>query len=79
MAARDPIVPVDRGKVPLTSERPEPTGSTSDPKAEPAAESGLGAAVRIDEILRTIGTVTGLLSTVATPYLAFTRVLDPPW
>jgi C4-dicarboxylate transporter/malic acid transport protein len=34
---------------------------------------GLGPAVRIDEILWTLGTVTGLLSTVAIPYLAFTE------
>jgi C4-dicarboxylate transporter/malic acid transport protein len=34
---------------------------------------GLGAAVRIDEILWTLGTITGLLSTVAIPYLAFTE------
>jgi C4-dicarboxylate transporter/malic acid transport protein len=33
---------------------------------------GLGPAVRIDEILWTLGTFTGLLSTVAIPYLAFT-------
>jgi C4-dicarboxylate transporter/malic acid transport protein len=33
---------------------------------------GLGAAVRVDEILWTLGTVTGLLSTVAIPYLMFT-------
>ena len=34
---------------------------------------GLGAAVRIDEILWTLGTITGLLSTVAIPYLKFTE------
>ena len=34
---------------------------------------GLGTAVRIDEILWTLGTITGLLSTVAIPYLAFTE------
>jgi len=34
---------------------------------------GLGAAVRIDEILWTLGTVAGLLSTVAIPYLVFTE------
>jgi C4-dicarboxylate transporter/malic acid transport protein len=34
---------------------------------------GLGAAVRIDAILWTLGTVTGLLSTVAIPYLLFTK------
>jgi C4-dicarboxylate transporter/malic acid transport protein len=34
---------------------------------------GLGPAVRIDEILWTLGTITGLLSTVAIPYLAFTE------
>ena len=33
---------------------------------------GLGAAVRVDEILWTPGTITGVLSTVAIPYLAFT-------
>ena len=32
----------------------------------------LGAAVRVDEILWTPGTITGVLSTVAIPYLAFT-------
>jgi C4-dicarboxylate transporter/malic acid transport protein len=32
---------------------------------------GLGAAVRLDEILWTLGTVTGLLFTIAIPYLAF--------
>jgi C4-dicarboxylate transporter/malic acid transport protein len=34
---------------------------------------GLGPAVRIDEMLWTLGTITGLLSTVAIPYLAFTE------
>jgi C4-dicarboxylate transporter/malic acid transport protein len=34
---------------------------------------GLGAAVRLDEILWTLGTVTGLLFTIAIPYLAFTE------
>jgi C4-dicarboxylate transporter/malic acid transport protein len=34
---------------------------------------GLGAAVRIDEVLWTLGTITGLLSTIAIPYLAFTE------
>jgi C4-dicarboxylate transporter/malic acid transport protein len=34
---------------------------------------GTGPAVRIDEILWTLGTITGLLSTVAIPYLAFTE------
>ena len=34
---------------------------------------GLEAAVRIDEILWTLGTITGLLSTIAIPYLAFTE------
>jgi C4-dicarboxylate transporter/malic acid transport protein len=34
---------------------------------------GLGAGVRIDEILWVLGTITGLLSTVAIPYLAFTE------
>jgi C4-dicarboxylate transporter/malic acid transport protein len=34
---------------------------------------GLGAAVRIDEVLWTLGTITGLLFTVAIPYLAFTE------
>ena len=34
---------------------------------------GLGPGVRIDEILWTLGTVTGLLSTVAIAYLAFTE------
>jgi len=34
---------------------------------------GLGPAVRIDEILWTLGTITGLLSTVAIPYVAFTE------
>ena len=34
---------------------------------------GLAAAVRIDEILWTLGTITGLLSTIAIPYLAFTE------
>jgi tellurite resistance protein TehA-like permease len=34
---------------------------------------GLGPAVRIDEILWTLGTITGLLSTIAIPYLAFTE------
>jgi C4-dicarboxylate transporter/malic acid transport protein len=33
---------------------------------------GLGAALRVDEILWALGTVTGLLSTVAIPYLMFT-------
>jgi C4-dicarboxylate transporter/malic acid transport protein len=33
---------------------------------------GLGPALRIDEILWTLGTITGLLSTVAIPYLMFT-------
>ena len=34
---------------------------------------GLGPAVRIDEVLWTLGTIGGLLSTVAIPYLAFTE------
>jgi C4-dicarboxylate transporter/malic acid transport protein len=34
---------------------------------------GLGAGVRIDEILWALGTITGLLSTIAIPYLAFTE------
>jgi tellurite resistance protein TehA-like permease len=34
---------------------------------------GLGPAVRIDEILWTLGTISGLVSTVAIPYLAFTE------
>ena len=34
---------------------------------------GLGAAVRIDEILWTLGTLAGLLSTVAIPYLMLTE------
>jgi C4-dicarboxylate transporter/malic acid transport protein len=34
---------------------------------------GLGAALRLDEILWTLGTVTGLLFTIAIPYLAFTE------
>lgn len=34
---------------------------------------GLTAAVRIDEILWTLGTVAGLASTIAIPYLAFTK------
>jgi C4-dicarboxylate transporter/malic acid transport protein len=34
---------------------------------------GLGPAVRIDEILWTLGTIAGLLSTIAIPYLAFTE------
>jgi tellurite resistance protein TehA-like permease len=34
---------------------------------------GLGAAVRVDEILWTLGTMTGLLTTIAIPYLAFTE------
>ena len=34
---------------------------------------GLGPAVRIDEILWALGTITGLLSTIAIPYLAFTE------
>ena len=34
---------------------------------------GLGTAVRIDEILWTLGTITGLLTTIAIPYLAFTE------
>ncbi len=34
---------------------------------------GLGAAVRIDEILWTLGTMAGLLTTIAIPYLAFTE------
>jgi C4-dicarboxylate transporter/malic acid transport protein len=34
---------------------------------------GLAAAVRIDEVLWTLGTITGLLSTVAIPYLMFTE------
>jgi C4-dicarboxylate transporter/malic acid transport protein len=33
---------------------------------------GLGAAVRIDEILWTLGTIGGLVTTVAIPYLMFT-------
>ena len=34
---------------------------------------GVGPAVQIDEILWTLGTITGLLSTIAIPYLAFTE------
>ena len=34
---------------------------------------GIGPAVRIDEILWTLGTIGGLLSTIAIPYLAFTE------
>jgi tellurite resistance protein TehA-like permease len=34
---------------------------------------GLGPAVRIDEVLWTLGTIAGLASTVAIPYLAFTE------
>ena len=34
---------------------------------------GLTAAVRIDEALWTVGTITGLLSAIAIPYLAFTE------
>ena len=34
---------------------------------------GLDSAVRIDEILWTLGTVAGLLTTIAVPYLAFTE------
>ena len=34
---------------------------------------GLAAAVRIDEVLWTLGTTGGLLSTIAIPYLAFTE------
>jgi C4-dicarboxylate transporter/malic acid transport protein len=34
---------------------------------------GLGLAVRIDEVLWTLGTITGLLSTIVIPYLAFTE------
>jgi tellurite resistance protein TehA-like permease len=34
---------------------------------------GLGAAVRIDEVLWTLGTITGLLGVIALPYLAFSR------
>ncbi len=35
---------------------------------------GAGAAVRIDEVLWTLGTVSGLLSAVAIPYLLFTEM-----
>ena len=34
---------------------------------------GLGAAVRIDEVLWLLGTISGLISTIAIPYLAFTE------
>ena len=34
---------------------------------------GLPAAVRVDEVLWSAGTITGLLSTIAIPYLMFTR------
>lgn len=34
---------------------------------------GVGPAVRIDEVLWTLGTVSGLLSTIAISYLAFTE------
>jgi C4-dicarboxylate transporter/malic acid transport protein len=34
---------------------------------------GIGCAVTIDEILWTLGTMTGLLTTIAIPYLAFTE------
>ncbi len=39
---------------------------------------GLGPAVTVDEVLWTLGTLTGLLSTIAIPYLAFTEYkLEP--
>jgi C4-dicarboxylate transporter/malic acid transport protein len=34
---------------------------------------GVGAAIRLDEILWTVGTATGLLSAIAIPYLMFTE------
>jgi C4-dicarboxylate transporter/malic acid transport protein len=39
---------------------------------------GAGAALRIDEILWTLGTITGLLSTIAIPYMMFTEHSPEP-